>query len=206
MTSTPFLIRGHHLSVYAELASWRADPRALARSLVESRLHERQGSEEKQAYSQDVVGTTQEEAELVASRYRTLFTTFEELGQDDLIVITTGAKDGICESCVIGDHCSNRGFEMAAETEHGALQVYESDFQDMRSISAFKKLAGRLAAQGKLDPELGSPSIAEVPAPTADATPILKAHKVDFEPPLQAGAGYVKAVLSHWGLAQQLRY
>ena len=112
----------------------------------------------------------------------------------------------MCQSCIIGNHCAERGLEMAVDTEHGQLQVYEQDLGDMHSIQAFKRLAERLAAHGDIEPALGSYTIAYVPKPTPEAVPIIEANMVEFEAPIQARAGYAKEVLAHWGLAQSLRF
>ncbi len=205
--NSAFLIRGHHLGFYAELASWRSDPQDLAEALVEGRLRDRSRTHEQQVYAKDVIGTSTEQAGLVLARYRSIFTRFVQLEKDYPVIITTGAKDHICQSCIIGNHCSARGSEMSVDVEEGRLQVYESDLGDMFYIHAFKKLAGRLAERGHLvDPALGTYSVAYVPEPTQGAIPILGWNNVAFEPPLLANAGYVKAVLSQWGLTQRLRY
>lgn len=206
MPSPAFTIRGHHLGHYAELASWRSDPNDLANLLVETQIHNSKGSEADQSYAEDVIGTTPQEAQLIKDRYHSIFTKFVELESGDAVLITTGEKDDMCQCCLVGNHCVARGPEMAVDTKEGRLQVYEHDLADMRAITAFKKLAATLTANGKLDPALGTSSVAYVPRPTPAATPIIESNGITFETPIQASAGYVKVVLAHWGLRQRIKF
>ena len=200
----PFPIRGHHLHSFADIASWRADPRTLSDVIIEGKLRDRQGDADRQAYAYDVIGDTPEETAQVRDRHRAIFERFVDLEPDDTIVVTTGERDLICQGCIIGRHCEDRGEEMVADTEYGQLQVYKNDLLHMRAIRAFKRLAAKLEKEGKLDPALGAPVVATLPHPTPDAVPIPEADGAMVELPFQAPAGYMKAVLQHWTLAQRL--
>jgi hypothetical protein len=208
MPSSPYLIRGHHLNTYANLASWRADPRSLAESLIERRLYDAKRGGGAATYSQDVIGTTREQARLVAARFQGVFSEFMGLDSEHVVIITNGAKDHICQSCIIGKHCEDRGIELAIDTEDGVVGVYGHDLDDMFAISSFKKLAKRLDAEGIISSGLGQVQALPVALqePSQDALPILESNMIAYEPSLKAPAGYVRAVLSHWTLAHTLKY
>jgi len=204
--STPFEIRGHHLGSFADISSLQGTPLDIATSIVESHLEGHSLGPVKQAYSQDVIGTTLEEARGVKDKYLAAFNQYVDLEVDDPVVITVGERDSICRACVVGKHCLDRGDELALATPDGPVQIYANDIDDMLFIRGFKRLGDKLSQEGKIDQALGThtPVSKELPRPSPNAIPILSANMIGFEVPILASAGYVKAVLRQWSMAHRL--
>ena len=116
----PFVIRGHHLDVFIEVARGYMTPEDIASD-------DRNGREEdlkmttkdasltqeqivyirqERAYARDVIGKTKKEAEAYEHKSTELFHKFLQLPDEHPVRIVVGQKDEICKTCTVGDHCS----------------------------------------------------------------------------------------------------
>lgn len=112
----PFIIRAHHRKVLninfnAIIKSGLSANDLVIRYSVNLEKERASGhiSEHRQWYINDVLGSTQEQADKFR-RYETEFLEeFLQLPPDYPVKIVEDQKDKICQGCAIGEHCSNKG-------------------------------------------------------------------------------------------------
>ena len=135
-----FVIKAHHLDNLMKLLKGGKSVNDFEDTYFGS-LDKRRASgyipEYRQPYFNDVLGSTQEQAEKYA-RYETEFyNEFLQLPSDYPVKIVEGQKDKICQGCAIGEHCSKR-----------PTVIY--DRVDKVYIRAFGKIAKKLNLEDDL--------------------------------------------------------
>lgn len=119
----PFVIRGHHLNRIMDLFHMSAP--SAANQLVSS-LSKSKDPYLSASYVYDVIGRTDEEHEQYEKQVSSVFSEFVNLTRtapDHPVKLVVGQKDGICKSCIGGDHCTlandyygNAQFDMERDT------------------------------------------------------------------------------------------
>lgn len=137
-TRKPYVIRGHHLHYFADIDAHTPEGKAARTtdSMVESQnillaqpdTHSQFGP----WYYADTIGTTEQTHALFAKKLETNFHEFQELPDDFPLELRPAAKDAICNSCDIGDHCAIRKFPLRTtgtveyDTSHISVFVHEA--------------------------------------------------------------------------------
>ncbi len=164
------------------------------------------------AESEDYVGKAGSGADLMRGRLAAMFDKFIKLGPDEQVTITTGERDGICQSCIVGNHCVDMGTEFTMPVGERYLRIYNGQIGDMSNLQRFLAIGQKLTAEGVVGPELGSPIRCEETKiePSVHAAPIHTAENLigpngfatdfEYQSPVMATAGYVKTVLAHWDI------
>jgi hypothetical protein len=114
----PFVIRGHHLKVINTVNDRKESPREYAEYQA--------GAFEKyswlpglKGYTRDRMGETPEEREQHVEGLTNFLEEYKNLEPEDTVqIVAGGQKDGICHSCVHGEHC---GKESIAKGDAGYL-------------------------------------------------------------------------------------
>ncbi len=94
-----FVIRGHHTTRFYNML-------AMGMSVDEVIEYAENGPEPYRGYTQDVFGSSPEQAEVVRAGLRRFFEDFLNLPDDATVAIVAGQRDAICNLCVIGNHCN----------------------------------------------------------------------------------------------------
>ena len=129
----PFVIRGHHLSLYSEVQNLppsRLRPnrgiKALVYKIAREDLHigmydfhPLPGEEEigDINYAQDVAGNSPQEVNIFEKRLIKTFKRFKRLPGEHPVVIVEGEKDELCKCCITGKHCASLT-EMIADMQN----------------------------------------------------------------------------------------
>lgn len=132
----PFVIRGHHLGLFTDLAKGNITPDDLSSKLktemqndLDVALFSRKHFSFKEhvlqqiRYGHDVLGYTAEDANKVETNDLKIFEKFTELPSDYPVDIVEGQKDEICKGCIVGKHCTLRD----SEDEFGPGSAVEAD-------------------------------------------------------------------------------
>ena len=97
----PLVLRAHHLFNLAEFRHRNIDIFDIARGSREAREND-----SKRSYARDVLGDTIEDADRYEVSEFTFFNGFHKSPDTRKVKISCAQKDGICESCAFGKHCS----------------------------------------------------------------------------------------------------
>ncbi len=199
MSTSAFKIRGHHLNNFASLASRESIPEDTGQNLAVALVNSVLDGPDGQTYVENVLGTSSSQRAQVTRNYTEVFKNFVELQSTDPIIITTGGADSICQSCIVGQHCHDRGLEFVIETEIGTRGIYEKDFGDMFYLDTFLRLGRALRDEGRMDPEFDEPvSCPEQSVQPSPAAIPVEVHQIAYHDPVIVQAGYVNIVLQHW--------
>lgn len=113
--SEPFVIRGHHLKIFAQLLRGEFTAGQFARS--ERRFFEGQRQRmqwntghfaEDLKYYADLMGATGRESRQVEHSSRGVYREFLELPDRHPAEIVTAMADALCGACIVGEHCLSR--------------------------------------------------------------------------------------------------
>lgn len=105
----PFVIRGHHLSIFRELVQGNPQlndtyPRVVAKVIKDAVI-----STSQPKYIQDLYGKSSEELENAQKAFMVVLDTFLRLPKNHPVEISAGKKDEICKTCpAVGNHCALR--------------------------------------------------------------------------------------------------
>lgn len=111
----PFVIRGHHLKIFAQLLRRECTVGQFARS--ERRFFEGQRQRmqwntghfaEDLKYYADFMGTTGRESRQVEHSSREVYREFLELSDRHPAEVVVALADMLCGACIVGEHCSSR--------------------------------------------------------------------------------------------------
>jgi hypothetical protein len=211
MSGRSFPIRGHHLPKYASLAQGLADPASLDDFLVKRHgFTQTIMSPAAQANLHDITGGSRHGARRVYARRVALYERFLGLKDDDPVTLTTGERDGICQSALVGRHCPIQGQEIAMTVDERAVRVYDCQLSDMYNVGKFLSLGQSLQAAGVIDMKPGAIQYHEVDevTPSNNALPLaqsffgglsaLSADIVSYQVPVTIRADFLRSVLTHW--------
>lgn len=210
MSSELFKIRGHHLDRFAELQAGYWSPTGLSKAMVNRHRFMKGWGGEALAHAQDVIGTRKRDERKVQQGLAAVLGKFVDLEPDDLIMITAGEPDGICQSCVIGNHCIDQRKELAIISNGQRTRVYENELADMLAVGKFLRVKDQLLASSEIDPAISTvevdptartePSLDAIPAADAQLswTGGLNLSVVEYQDPITVRADLVRAVLSKW--------
>lgn len=134
----PYVIRGHHLHYFADVDE--ESPEGKAHEIVESMaLGQERVTANPDLYSvfapwyfADAIGTTNQTQDIFTKKLETAFHEFTELPDEFPVELRPAAKDAICNSCDIGDHCALRRFPLRTtgtveyDTSHISIFVHEA--------------------------------------------------------------------------------
>jgi hypothetical protein len=101
----PLVVRGHHIKALQRFETSGASPEAHA--ATDARIYRTNTLIPGMGiYGRDVSGYSDEDLKKFQDGYKKFHEEYAQLAADDTVVFVAGGqKDGICESCVIGNHC-----------------------------------------------------------------------------------------------------
>ena len=181
------MIRGHHLDNFASFQRLNWTPKEMAS--LQAVVTRRQDSE---SYIRDVLGDSEKTTERFIESTRRVFEQYVQLPDKAPITITVGAPDGICSSCILGDHCrANEGVLLTEGREAPYyLRFTQSDVlavKKFEAISMALALTNTLSNEGLLTSEI-------------DHVLTTPEQKDVYAVPVTAPASYVKTLLLYWEL------
>jgi hypothetical protein len=131
----PFVIRGHHLELYADLARDMSPSRA-SRVLLQAVMDIRNTppSSQHMRYAYDVMGQTPQQATQFEEGAKKVFEDFLKLDSEAPVYLVDHQKDEICNTCVVGKHCETKNLKRF--TKRGGVSQ-----GDLGSIKEFLRFA-----------------------------------------------------------------
>lgn len=141
----PYLFRGHHLAITKGLLMF--SPKIAAEKIAHSQrisyemrykdmtTHPELYTDAALAYYPDVIGNTSDEADNWKDILKKNYQEFIDLPDDYPVELLTGMKDKICESCVIGKHCTVKTSEVRGTSmidhDRAVIAVFVNEAREM---------------------------------------------------------------------------
>lgn len=134
----PYVIRGHHLHYFADVEEMTPEIKAerVLRGLIQG---QQQIAANPEGYSEygplyfgDTIGKTEQTQDVYKKKLETNFDEYADLPDNYPVELRPAAKDAICNSCDIGDHCAVRKFPLRDtgtveyDTNHISVFVHEA--------------------------------------------------------------------------------
>jgi hypothetical protein len=184
-----FLIRGHHLNNFYIFQKCNYTPERFA-----SRLLDVLKRGDREAYIRDTIGDSDKTEARFQEGIRRVFETYVNLPDEHPVTITVGAPDGICNSCILGDHCKQNINAVLFTEGREAPYLLRAGYGDVIAVKKFLAVSACLALTKRVVPNPGSISshwehILQTPE-----------QRDKYAVPVTAEAGYIKNVLQYWEL------
>lgn len=134
----PFEIRAHHLQSLLNY-QWVGEDRYINDLLSSSSMHDNDKTDT--TYHVDVFGTTTTERNNAVAGMTDFLSTFWKLDPDHEVKIVTKRLDGICKSCVLGNHCN---VDLNSDPAEGETEPFITLDNDSEYMSRFIQTALKL--------------------------------------------------------------